>query len=123
MTMPHERMRALRWGYELLQEMTQDQSLPEDVRERAGALLAAYPMPEALAQHVADGRGRLPKTWGDTMAEVRDLFEWVELGGQGSVQTRRSLLFTRRHYPNRSEIRLLVTVDLIGHLLAGEDSY
>lgn len=109
MTMPHERMRALRWGYELLQEMGQDESLPEDVRERAGDLLVVYPRPEALAQHVSDGGGRLPKTWGDAMAEARDLFESIAFNLQGSVQTRRSM-------------RLLVTVDLIGHLLAGEDS-
>ena len=82
-----------------------------------------YPVPEALAQHVTDGPGGLPKTWGDAMAEALDLFEVVQFSGQGSVQTRRSLLFTRRHYPYRSEIRLLVTVDLIGHLLAGEDSF
>jgi hypothetical protein len=116
-------MRALRWGHELLQEMTQDQSLPEDVREQAWDLLVRYPMPEALAQHVSDGAGRLPKTWGAAMAEALELFDAAAFGGRGSAQTRRSLLFARRHYPNSSEIRLLVTIDLIGHLLAVEDSF
>ena len=121
MTMPIERMRALRWGYELLQEMGQDQSLPEVTRARAGALLAAYPIPEALARHVVDERGGLPKTWGDSMSEALNLFEAVGFSGQGSVQTRRSLLFTRRHYPERSLIGLMVRVSSLRHWLAAED--
>ena len=35
MTMPHERMRALRWGYELVHSVAIDESLPETLRSRA----------------------------------------------------------------------------------------
>lgn len=123
MTIPIERMRALRWGYELLQEMGQDQSLPEEARARAGALLAAYPMPHALAQHTVDEHGGLPKKWADTMAESLDLFEEVKFSGRGSVHTRRSLLFTCRHYPDRSLIWLMVSVSSLQDWLAADDSF
>lgn len=123
MTIPVERMRALRWGYELLQEMGQDQSLPQEARARPGALLAVYPMPHALAQHVSDERGGLPMTWADAMAEAQDLFQEVGISGQGSVQTRRSLLFTRRHYPDRSLIGLMMRVRSLQDWLAAEEAF
>ena len=121
MTMPIERMRALRWGYELLQEMGQDQSLPEVTRARAGALLVVYPVPEALARHVVEDRGGLPKTWADALSEALDLFEAVGFRGQSSAQTRRSLLFTRRHYPDHQHIRLMANVGSLKDWLAAED--
>lgn len=117
MTIPVERMRALRWGYELLQEMGQDQSLPEWARARASALQVVYPVPHALAQHVVNERGGLPKPWADAMSEALELFENVSFSGQGSVRTRRSLLFTRRHYPDRALIQLLAKGDLMSHWL------
>ena len=123
MTMPHERLRALRWGYELLQEMGQDPSLPGDLRERAGVLLVVYPAPEMLAQHVVDGLGGLPKAWADAMTEAKDLFEAVEFSGKGSVQTQRSLLFTRRHYPERSLIELMVRSRFLEDWLAAADPF
>ena len=123
MTMPHERLRALRWGHELIQEMEQDPSLPADVRARARVLLVGYPAPEMLAQHVVDRLGGLPKPWAGAMTEAKGLFDAVAFGGKGSVQTRRSLLFTLRHYPERSLIELMVRSRLLDDWLAADDPF
>lgn len=38
MTVPHERMRALRWGVELLPMIEQDVSVPTELRHRAALI-------------------------------------------------------------------------------------
>ena len=61
MTTPHERMRALRWGYELVHSVAIDESLPETLRSRALAVAVDYPAPEVIEQVRSEGlRGLKP---------------------------------------------------------------
>lgn len=50
MTMPHERMRSLRWGWELQQALHKDLSLLASLVARAEALAQTYPTPQTLVQ-------------------------------------------------------------------------
>lgn len=49
MTMPAERTRALRWGYEFLVEAATHGGCPGHFRTQAAALLRHYPTPKAIA--------------------------------------------------------------------------
>jgi hypothetical protein len=48
MTMPHERVRALRWALELFLALREDSSIPASLVARAAALAPAYPTPQTL---------------------------------------------------------------------------
>jgi len=52
MTLPHERMRALRWGAELLLMIEHDGSVPAEFRNRAAQLRSQYPTPLRLLELV-----------------------------------------------------------------------
>ena len=104
MTMPNERMRALRWGGELLDEIGLDETLPDALRVRARALRPVYPRPEALEQLLIEEALGLPEIWGNALRGAMDLFQDVRLGLHGSEATRRSLLYTLRHFPEKREI-------------------
>ena len=60
MTMPNERLRALRWGRELLELLAKDEALSPVVREQAQRLLPAYPMRGQLERLVAEGAHFIP---------------------------------------------------------------
>lgn len=122
MTMPNERMRALRWGSELLGELVLDTTLPEAIRVRARDLVPAYPVPQALEKLLADDTSALPQTWVAAMTDALDLFEEIRLGLHGSEETRESL----RHFPDEGTIRLMGKAEKAWPLagwLAPEDCY
>jgi hypothetical protein len=73
MTRPNERMRALRWGAELLQEMTQDDWVGNDLRQRAAQLLPAYPEPRALLNLVISDAPVMPAPWAEAIEAARVL--------------------------------------------------
>lgn len=50
MTMPHERMRAIRWGCELLGVLEADIELLEAHREAARRIVASYPSPNDFSE-------------------------------------------------------------------------
>ena len=99
MTLPHERMRSLRWGWELLQALQEDSSIPPSLAARAAALALSYPTPEVLTRMLEAERPELPEGFGDSIDGTRVLFEEVQFGGHGSQETRRHTLFTLRHFP------------------------
>lgn len=121
MTMPHECMRALRWGGEALEEIGLDTTLTDEIRARAMALRSAYPEAEALKQLVAEGVHGLPQAWADAMCAALDLFEGIQFGGHGSKETRHTLLFTLRHYPNQHTIEVMARGDALAWWLGPED--
>lgn len=49
MTMPAERSRALRWGYEFLVEAANHDGCPGHFRNQAATILRHYPTPKAIA--------------------------------------------------------------------------
>lgn len=104
--MPNERMRALRWGGELLAEIGRDETMPQRLRARGPVLRPVYPTPHALEQLLIEGAMGLPEHWGNALSEAVDLFQEVRLGLHGSEVVRHSLLFTLRHFPQKREIPL-----------------
>jgi hypothetical protein len=99
MSTPEERMRALRWGAELLEVMLQDVHVPANTAERAKALVRSYPTPTALNVLLASGARHLPVEIGSAIDDARVLFEDMQLHGIGSATTRHHLSYTLRHFP------------------------
>ena len=125
MTMPHERMRSLRWGWELLQAIQTDPSIPSALVVRAAALAQTYPTPQALILMLQTDRPQLPEGFGDSIDGARALFEEVQFGCHGSPETRRHALFALRHFPMRGAALSAATAAGLGSIknwLAPEDS-
>jgi hypothetical protein len=101
MTTPDERVRAIGWGAETLQELQQDKSVPASLREDARTLSVRYPRVSDLVALVDTGAREFPVAAGSAIESARLLFEHVQLGSYGSTETRRRLLYTLRHFPLR----------------------
>ncbi len=99
MSTPDERMRSLRWAWELLDVIQTGALLPRQVVERAAAVASRFPSPAQLVTLLAEVTPTLPPDLGTTIDEGRALFEEIQFGGFGSEATRRSVLYTLRHYP------------------------
>jgi hypothetical protein len=104
MTMPNERMRALRWGFELIELVAADDDLAADVQTRARELLSTYPRMDQIHRWVADGACHLPTSAVDALCIAARLFREVQLRDRGTAATRRALMYTLRHYPQEHEI-------------------
>ena len=125
MTMPHERARALRWGWDLLQSLASAESeLTPELRGNASRLLAHHPSAKDLRDWGRDGNSgigieaenvtrsdwpedipRERPTRQQYVTAVSDTFIFVrELPFQVSIQLgeerRREILYALRHYPN-----------------------
>ena len=107
MTMPDERMRSLNWGYELLQALADDETLPMFVRERAAALIPDYPTAPLLERLLREDRPSLQAAMEAALAKAGRLFVDVRVTGTGSVPTRRDLVYVLRHFPDPGTIRLM----------------
>lgn len=102
MTVPSERMRALRWGGELLAEMQQHGALSFEFRERIAHVMLAYPEPRALTDLVQSDLAVMPTAWADAIESAGRLLEEVQISGQGSEDLKYKLRSTLRHYPDCS---------------------
>ena len=125
MTMPHERMRSLRWGWELLRALQTDPSIPPALIVRAATLAQTYPTPQALIRMLLADRPQFPEGFGDTVDGARALLEEVQFGGHGSEETRQHALFTLRHFPMKGAVETAANAAGLGSLknwLAPEDS-
>lgn len=96
MTMPNERMRSLRLGWELLEAMQHDASLLVEIVQRATGPLLTYPSADVLATLVGPTPPALLSTVGHSIDAARALFKRVRYGGHRSVETRNHVLFTLR---------------------------
>ena len=121
MTMPDERMRALRWGYEMLADLGNDEALPVSTRERAAALMAAYPDQASLEGLLRDERPSLQPKMGPALAKAGRLFLEVQRVGAGSGETRRGLVYVLRHFPDATTIRLMGRHGALGQWIALDD--
>ena len=61
MTMPDERMRARRFGWETLNEVVGDNNLPAATRQRAQSVLQHYPRTADLMRLLTAERATLPR--------------------------------------------------------------
>ena len=99
MTMPHERTRSLRWGFEFLGEMLLDETIEASIRAMAQRLLLTYPRPEQILELIeADAPGLSQKEI-DALIEASVLWARLRTSGQGSDETRHTLMFVQRHFP------------------------
>jgi len=124
-TTPVERMRALRWGFELLGALQKDRSLPSEFVERASCLARAYPTPRALVQLLACDSRAWPFEYGLAIDQARSLFQDVQQAGLGSPETRRHTLYTLRHYPlqdAKAWVNAAASSDGLGVWLALEEA-
>ena len=99
MSTPEERLRALRWGWELLEAIQQDPAVPVASGDRARALAIRYPAPAMLRELLASGARRLPQDLGAAIDDARTLFEQLQVRGGGAADTQRFVLCTLRHFP------------------------
>ena len=70
MTMPDERMRAVRWGAELLKQIASDTSLPDAMITTAKRIALSYPTPQALGERVRSAAASLPPEWTTALLEA-----------------------------------------------------
>ena len=99
MSTPEERMRALRFGWELLRDIQQDGTVPIESGDSARALALRYPAPAMLPELLASGARCLPQDLGAAIDDARTLFEELQVRGSGTADTQRFLLYTLRHFP------------------------
>lgn len=99
MSTPEERMRALRWGWELFSDIQQDATVPVESGDRARALALRYPAPAMLQELPASGAIHLPQDLGAAIDDARTLFEELQVRGRGAADTQRFVSYTLRHFP------------------------
>ena len=123
MTMPHERTRSLRWGFELLHEMLLDESIDIAIRDAAQRLLLTYPRPDQISQLIEANASALPREASYALVNAGALWVRLRRSGQGTAVTRRSLLFCERHFPEPWVVGMLgkASIDGVRSWLLTED--
>ena len=106
MTMPNERTRALRWGRELLELLAEDEVIDPGIRQQAGSILRAYPMPGQLEGLVAEGALTIPADTAIAIQQACMLFLRLDRDDGCSDALLRDRLFTMRHFPDPGAIDL-----------------
>lgn len=99
MSTPEERMRALRWGWQLLRDIQQDATVPVESGDSARPLALRYPAPAMIQELLASGARQLPQDVGAAIDDARTLFEEWRVRGRGAADTQRLILYTLRHFP------------------------
>ena len=107
MTMPDERLRAIGWGGDLLQQIASDVALRKATTDAAQRIALTYPTLQALEHRMLSGACGLPPAWTTALCAALELFDEMRAGGLGSVRTRNDLVYTLRHYPDRMTIRTM----------------
>ena len=107
MTMPCERTRSLRWGWELLCAIASDAEVDESTRAEAVLVAADYPRPALVLLWIAEDASGLPPVAAQSVCAAAELFNKLQAGGQGTQETRTHLRFTQRHFPDAQEARLM----------------
>lgn len=122
MTMPTERMRAVRFGMEMLQEAVSDPELSRQIRQRADQLLRRYPSPAKLEALLSREHVSLPIEWAEALNSARAfLMELRSQPGTTAVM-RRSVEVTLRHYPDEFGIEHLVRHGVLAEWFAPESA-
>ena len=99
MTMPHERTRSLRWGFEFLGEMLSDETIEDSIRAEAQRLLFTYPRPEQILELIEADAPALPQASIEALVNASALWARLRVSGQGNEETRHTLKFVQRHFP------------------------
>ncbi len=99
MTMPDERTRSLRWGYEFLGEMVLDETIDASLRDAAQRLRLTYPRPVQILQWIEADAPGLPQAAAQALVEAGELWTRLQFSHQGTQETRHALRFVQRHFP------------------------
>jgi hypothetical protein len=121
MTMPHERLRSLRFGREALVRIAADASLDRAVQQHAAWLLDRYPAMEDIDRIDGLRYGGMRLMDVEVLDGALALFN--ELAREGGVdeELRRQLWGVLRNFPERMEISALRTIR--GHVLDSQGNY
>jgi hypothetical protein len=103
MTMPNERTRALRFGYEVLQEICGDGLASENERSRAAELLTTYPSPAAVLSWIEADAREIPIASALAIEGAGDLFRPMLRSTRCPPELRRGISFALRHFPEPGE--------------------
>ena len=107
--MPDERMRAVRFGWETLNEVVGDNSLPAATRQRAQSVLQHYPRTADLMQLLKAERATLPPDWAAALIAAQALLKNLRRQSGTTDTLRRSIDVTLRHFPDDGLIELLAS--------------
>ena len=99
MTMPDERTRSLRWGFEFLGEMLLDETIEDSIRATAQRLRLTYPRPDQILEWIEADAPGLPQAAARALVEASELWTRRQCSGQGTQETRHALRFVQRHFP------------------------
>ena len=99
MTMPDERTRSLRWGFEFLGEMLSDETIEESIRASAQRLLLTYPRPAQILEWIEADAPGLPQAATEALVGASALWTRLQFSSQGTRETRHTLRFVQRHFP------------------------
>ena len=99
MTMPDERTRSLRWGFEFLGEMLLDETIEDSLRTTAQRLLLTYPRPDQILEWIEADAPGLPQAAAEALMEASELWTRLQFSHQGTQETRHALRFVQRHFP------------------------
>jgi hypothetical protein len=108
MTMPDERMRAIVWGGELLEQIANDVSLPKTTIAAAQRIAQNYPSAHALEERLLSRAVGLPPEWATGLLDALELFEEMYESEHGSAGMRSQLRSTLRHFPDRTTVRVML---------------
>jgi len=99
MTMPDERTRSLRWGFEFLGEMLLDETIDAGLRATAQRLQLTYPRPDQILEWIEADAPGLPPAAAEALVEASELWTRLQFSHQGTQETRHALRFVQRHFP------------------------
>ena len=102
-----ERLRAIRWGGELLERIASDMSLPSAIADEAARIGVRYPSAAALEELSGRGNFDLPTEWRSTLYDAFILLFELAVIPRGSEDTPLRLRYTKRHFPNMWCMRAL----------------
>lgn len=125
MTMPHERLRALRWAGEVLFEICSGHTSTESDRHRAGLVLESLPTPQELLAWVRAGAA-LTESAAAAIEAAGTFFREQRRSSRCSLAYKDQLDRVLRHYPEPSEAELWAREASAGTLhewLMAEDLY
>ncbi len=115
MTMPHERLRALRWTYEVLLELSRGVTCSDEDRHRAIRVLENFPSPQALLAWLHE-EVALPCSAAVAIAAAGVLLSELRRSDRLVEDCKLQLDFVLRHYPEDGEALIWVQDDCAGSL-------
>ena len=119
MTMPHERMRAIRCGFETLNEAVSAIELSEDLRQKVKAVLQRYPSATQLKDLLTQDGATLPTDWGEALNSARSILNTLHLRGSGD-RLGWSAEGALRHFPDAGDVAHFLTTPTLPNWLEPE---